>query len=94
MLPSGFGKPTCLISLCGSAWNFSPSPSSSSSVSVDGCTVSPRKSRRKSACFSSTVTLTPALASNNPSTIPAGPPPTTTQSVRSVIFIIPLFITC
>jgi hypothetical protein len=32
-------------------------------VSVDGWMVSPRKSRRKSACFSSTMTSTPARAS-------------------------------
>ncbi|GGZ06888.1 hypothetical protein GCM10010343_36110 [Streptomyces avidinii] len=50
---------------------------------MDGCTVSPRKSRRKSPCFSSTVTSTPARASNRASTIPAGPPPTTQQVVRS-----------
>ena len=48
-------------------------------LSVDGWTVSPRKSRRKSACFSSTWTSTPARASSRPSTIPAGPPPTTTH---------------
>ncbi len=38
--------------------------------------VSPRKSRRKSACFSRTTTCTPARASKRPSIIPAGPPPT------------------
>src|SRR3984957_7100240 len=37
--------------------------------------VSPRKSRRKSACFSSTTTLTPARANRKPSLPPAGPPP-------------------
>jgi hypothetical protein len=37
--------------------------------------VSPRKSRRKSACFSSTSTSTPARANNNPAISPAGPPP-------------------
>src|SRR3954468_8377260 len=83
--PFSWGKPAEVSSLCGSAWNFSPRPSSSSSVSVDGWTVSPRKSRRKSACFSSTVTSTPARASRSPVTIPAGPPPMTTQLVRSVI---------
>src|SRR6185436_19336964 len=41
--------------------------------------VSPRKSRRKSLCFSSTRTSTPARASNNPSIIPAGPPPAMQQ---------------
>src|SRR5450631_4123635 len=43
--------------------------------SVDGCTVSPRKSRRKSPCFSSTTVRTPARASRKPSITPAGPPP-------------------
>ena len=52
-----------------------PRPSSSSRRIVVGCTVSPRKSRRKSACFSSTVTSMPARANNSPGTIPAGPPP-------------------
>ena len=37
--------------------------------------VSPRKSRRKSACFSSTSTDTPARARSRPSIMPAGPPP-------------------
>src|SRR5206468_6311060 len=41
----------------------------------------PRKSRRKSACFSRTTTFTPARARRKPSIIPAGPPPTTTQRV-------------
>ena len=49
--------------------------------SVDGCTVSPRKSRRKSACFSSTTVGTPARASRKPSIMPAGPPPTMQQRV-------------
>src|SRR4051812_7381565 len=90
--PFSWGNPAAVSSLCGSAWNFSPRPSSSSSVSVDGWTVSPRKSRRKSACFSSTVTSTPARASRSPVTIPAGPPPMTTQLVRSVISTISPFI--
>src|SRR4029077_5669950 len=42
---------------------------------VDGWMVSPRKSRRKSACFSNTTTSTPARAKSRPSIIPAGPPP-------------------
>src|ERR1700752_967918 len=46
---------------------------------VEGWIVSPRKSRRKSACFSSTVTPMPARASRYPAIIPAGPPPTTMQ---------------
>src|SRR5689334_6249736 len=52
---------------------------------VDGWTVSPRKSRRKSPCFSSTVTSTPARASSRPRIIPAGPPPTTQQVVLDVV---------
>ena len=47
--------------------------------SVEGWIVSPRKSRRKSACFSSTSTGTPARASNSPSIMPAGPPPAMQQ---------------
>src|SRR5215831_8506472 len=43
--------------------------------------VSPRKSRRKSPCFSSTTTSMPARASSSPSIIPAGPPPTMQQRV-------------
>ena len=35
--------------------------------------VSPRKSRRKSACFSSTTTSTPARASRKPSIMPGRP---------------------
>src|SRR5215208_1037829 len=42
--------------------------------------VSPRKSRKKSVCFSSTVTERPARASNRASIRPAGPPPTMQQS--------------
>src|SRR2546423_9496064 len=44
--------------------------------------VSPRKSRRKSSCFSSTIMGTPARASRKPSIIPAGPPPTMQHVVR------------
>ena len=43
--------------------------------------MSPRKSRKKSACFSSTTTSTPARANRKPSIIPAGPPPATQQRV-------------
>src|SRR5215468_2667082 len=43
--------------------------------------VSPRKSRKKSLCFSSTVTRMPARASRNPSIMPAGPPPAMQQVV-------------
>src|SRR6185437_2616539 len=49
--------------------------------SVEGWTVSPRKSRKKSLCFSSTVTSTPARARRNPRTMPAGPPPAMQQRV-------------
>ena len=45
--------------------------------------MSPRKSRRKSPCFSSTVTSTPPRASSRPSTIPAGPPPTMAHVIDS-----------
>src|ERR1035438_6888802 len=45
---------------CGSLRNSSSKPSSYISSSVDGWMVSPRKSRKKSACFSSTTTSTPA----------------------------------
>src|SRR6266508_6488915 len=44
--------------------------------------VSPRKSRRKSACFSSTTTSTPARASRKPSISPHGPPPTMQHRVE------------
>src|SRR2546425_11553333 len=43
--------------------------------SVEGWIVSPRKSRRRPACFSRTRTSTPARANSSPSMIPAGPPP-------------------
>src|SRR4029079_13077413 len=60
---------------------------------VEGCTVSPRKSRRKSACFSSTTASTPARASRTPSITPAGPPPTMQQwvSMRVVITLLLTF---
>jgi hypothetical protein len=60
---------------CGSFKNSSINPNSPMIDRVEGCTVSPRKSRRKSACFSRTTVLTPARPSKNPSIIPAGPPP-------------------
>src|SRR5438094_9174021 len=41
--------------------------------------LSPRKSRKKSACFSSTTTGAPARASKYPAMIPAGTPPTITH---------------
>src|SRR5215472_47029 len=46
---------------------------------VEGWIVSPRKSRRKSACFSRTRTSIPARARRYPSIIPAGPPPAMQQ---------------
>src|SRR5580700_1950807 len=46
--------------------------------------VSPRKSRKKSLCFSKTWTSTPARARRNPSITPAGPPPTMQQRVEMV----------
>src|SRR5437899_12632857 len=49
------------------------------SSSVEGWIVSPRKSRRKSPCFSRTTVGTPARANSSPSIIPAGPPPATQQ---------------
>src|SRR6266850_4503213 len=45
--------------------------------------VSPRKSRRKSACFSRTRTSMPARARRKASIMPAGPPPTMQQRVCS-----------
>ena len=50
-------------------------PSSCRMSRVDGCTVSPRKSLRKSPCFSSTTVRTPARPRRWPSIIPAGPLP-------------------
>src|ERR1700722_4524304 len=49
---------------------------------------SPRKSRKKSLCFSSTMTSTPARARRNPSMTPAGPPPTM-QQVQCSLFAPP-----
>src|SRR5215472_186995 len=46
--------------------------------------VSPRKSRKKSPCFSRTRTSIPARASRYPSIIPAGPPPTIQHVPRDV----------
>src|SRR5882724_10215618 len=63
-------------------------PSSCINSSVDGWMVSPRKSRKKSACFSSTTTSTPARANRNPSIIPAGPPPAMQQRVLTCRLLI------
>src|SRR5699024_10095607 len=49
-------------------------PSSASSGRVEGWMGPPRKSRKKSSCFSRTTTRTPPRASSRPATIPAGPP--------------------
>src|SRR5579862_3734579 len=46
--------------------------------------VSPRKSRRKSACFSITKTSTPWRARRKPNITPAGPPPAMQQRVWTV----------
>src|SRR5919108_282031 len=59
-------------------------PSSSMTRIVEACTVSPRKSRRKSWCFSRTTTSMPARARSKPSIMPAGPPPTMAQVVSVV----------
>ena len=73
--------PSSRTSSCGRARNSRSRPSSCRSSKVDGCTVSPRKSRRKSACFSSTTTDTPARARRSASMRPAGPPPAMQQRV-------------
>src|SRR4051794_34947709 len=81
-------------SWCGSARKASSRPSSCMICKVEGWIVSPRKSRRKSRCFSKTTTSTPARASRKPSMIPAGPPPAIAQAVRggraAVIVLLPL----
>src|SRR5260221_1754015 len=69
---------------CGSFSKPSSRPSSCMISSVEGWMVSPRKSRRKSACFSSTMTAIPARARRKPSIIPAGPPPAMQQVVARV----------
>src|SRR5215472_4947995 len=78
------GSRTRLTLRCGSARNASIRPMSSSTCSVEGWIVSPRKSRRKSECFSRTLTRTPARASSSPSIIPAGPPPAMQQAGAAV----------
>src|SRR5204863_10217113 len=72
-------------SLCGSARNRSARPSSTRIASVEGWIVSPRKSRRKSLCFSRTTTGTPARARRNPARAPAGPQPATQQATECAI---------
>jgi hypothetical protein len=69
-------------SWCRIASRESSRPSSAITSSVEGCTVSPRKSRRKSRCFSSTRVAMPARASRNPTITPAGPPPATQHRTR------------
>src|SRR4051812_25375645 len=79
--------------LCGRARKRSRIPSWSRISMVDGWTVSPRKSRKKSACFSSTRTRQPARANSRPAIIPAGPPPTTIRS-RSASFFADAMTSC
>lgn len=59
-------------------------PSSCNIASVEGCIVSPRRSRRTSSCFSSTRTSMSARASNSPCIIPAGLLPAT-QEFSSIV---------
>src|SRR5712692_3753008 len=81
--------PTCALSRgafwCGIFSRSSRSPSSCMISSVEGWIVSPRKSRRKSACFSRTRTSTPARANSSPSIIPAGPPPATQHRTEILV---------
>ena len=67
---------------CGWARTYSRSPISSRRRAVLGCRTSPRNSRSKVSCPSSTITLAPRLARSKPRSSPAGPPPTTQTSVR------------
>src|SRR5580698_2656761 len=50
--------------------------------------VSPRKSRKKSLCFSRTVTAMPRRARRKPSMMPAGPPPMMQQVVASGLAVV------
>src|SRR5690348_15818291 len=81
-------RPTCApssrSSWCGCFKNSSRRPNSYINSRVEGWMVSPRKSRRKSACFSRTQTSTPARARRKPSIMPAGPPPAMQQRVSIV----------
>src|SRR5918996_168637 len=83
---------TRLSLVCGSRRNSSSQPSSATSSRVEGWTVSPRKSRRKSACFSSTTTSCPCRARSSPSIIPAGPPPAMQHLVRYVRMVSSLLV--
>src|SRR6266404_2309318 len=80
-------SPICAPSVCTSWWGRSRNslrrPSSYMTSSVEGWMVSPRKSRRKSACFSRTKTVTPARARSSPSIMPAGPPPAMQQRTET-----------
>ena len=83
------GPPISVIFWCGRARSSSRIPSSCMTSSVEGWMVSPRKSRRKSACFSSTRTSTPARARRSPSMTPAGPPPTMHErAVRAGVSVV------
>src|SRR4029077_888602 len=66
-----------------SLWRGSARPMSSRISRTDGWMVSPRNSRSKSLCASSSVTGTPFRASSRASTMPPGPPPTMQQAVCS-----------
>src|SRR5918999_660305 len=83
---------TRLSLVCGSRRNSSSQPSSATSSRVEGWTVSPRKSRRKSACFSSTTTSCPCRARSSPSIIPDGPPPAMQHLVRYVRMVSTLLV--
>src|SRR5262245_15896438 len=90
----------CWIFWCGRCRNSPSRPSSCMTSSVDAWMVSPRKSRKKSACFSSTSTCKPVRANNRPSIMPAGPPPTIKQcrsglaSVGCACILAQLALTC
>src|SRR3954451_24922900 len=66
---------------CGRLREAATTPRSSMIWMVEEWMVSPRKSCRKSRCFSSTRTGTPDRASSQPSIAPAGPPPAMTHVV-------------
>src|SRR3954463_6141089 len=82
-MPSSVMRLIRVVRCCGTRAKASVRSSSSRICSVEAWTVSPRKSRKKSGCFSSTTTSTPARASSSPSIAPAGPQPAMTQVVES-----------
>src|SRR5918994_2285097 len=79
--PPFAGTVKCLTFAWRSLRRRSASPISSRISIAEACSVSPRKSRSKSLCASSSVTSTPCRASRRASIAPAGPPPTTQQVV-------------